>query len=86
MKIPPVEGELFHADRWTDIRKPIVASHNFANVSKNVLEHLQVRFPAVTRIFLLSKMSRLALKPTQPCVAKGTGGSFQGEKTATQCS
>jgi len=47
MKICPVEAKLFHAerrtegemDRWidgqTDMTKPIVAFHNFANANKN---------------------------------------------------
>jgi len=37
MKMQPVEAKLFHADRRTDMRKLIVASHNAANVpNKNV--------------------------------------------------
>ena len=35
MKIPPVEAELFHADRRTDMTKVIVAFRNFANAPKN---------------------------------------------------
>jgi len=39
IKIPPVEAELFHADRrtdtQTDIKKLIVALSNFANSSTN---------------------------------------------------
>ena len=34
MKIHPVGGELFHADRRTDMTKLIVAFRNFANVPK----------------------------------------------------
>jgi hypothetical protein len=40
MKIRPVGAELFHADgrtRRTDMTKPTVAFHNFANASKNVI-------------------------------------------------
>jgi hypothetical protein len=33
MKIRPVEAVLFHADRRTDITKPIVTSRNFANAA-----------------------------------------------------
>jgi len=36
MKIRPVRHELFNADRRTDMMKPIVAFHNFANAPKNV--------------------------------------------------
>ena len=37
MKMHPVEAKLFHADRWTNVMKEIVTSHNFANVpNKNV--------------------------------------------------
>jgi hypothetical protein len=35
MKIRPVEAELFHADRRTDMTKLIVAFRNFANAPKN---------------------------------------------------
>jgi len=31
MKIRPMEFELFHTDRQTDLKKLIVAVHNFAN-------------------------------------------------------
>jgi hypothetical protein len=34
MKIRPVETELFHADRRTDMTKPIVTFRNFANAPK----------------------------------------------------
>jgi hypothetical protein len=30
MKIGPVGAELFHAEGWTDMKKLIVASRNFA--------------------------------------------------------
>jgi hypothetical protein len=33
--IRPVGAELFHADRRTDMTKPIVAFRNFANAPKN---------------------------------------------------
>jgi hypothetical protein len=33
-KIRPVGAELFHADRQTDMKKPIVAFRNFANAPK----------------------------------------------------
>jgi hypothetical protein len=36
MKILPVEVELFHALRWTDMTKLLVAFHNFANARKNL--------------------------------------------------
>ena len=36
MKIRPVGGELFHADRRTDVMKLIAAFRNFANTPKNV--------------------------------------------------
>jgi hypothetical protein len=36
MKIHPVGGELFHADRRTDVMKLIVVFRNFANAPKNV--------------------------------------------------
>ena len=39
MKIRPVEAELFHADRRTDMTKPIVAFRNFANAHKNGTKH-----------------------------------------------
>jgi len=35
VKIDPVGTELFHADRRTDVTKPIVAVRNFANALKN---------------------------------------------------
>jgi len=39
MKICPVEAKLFHIDGWTDrqtdMTKPTVAFHNFANELKN---------------------------------------------------
>jgi len=35
MKIRPVGAESFHADRRTDIKKPIVALRNFGNAPKN---------------------------------------------------
>ena len=35
MKIRLVEAELFHADRRTDMTKPIIAFLNFANAPKN---------------------------------------------------
>jgi len=31
-----VGAKLFHADRQTDMTKPIVAFHNFANAQKNL--------------------------------------------------
>jgi len=34
MKIPPVEDELFHADRRTDMTMPIVSFRNFAKAHK----------------------------------------------------
>ena len=34
MNIRPVGAELFHADRWTDMTKLIVAFSNFANAPK----------------------------------------------------
>ena len=34
MKIRPVGPELFHAERWTDMTKLIVAIRNFANAPK----------------------------------------------------
>jgi len=37
MKILPVEAELFHADRRTDMTKLIVAFRNFANAPKKDL-------------------------------------------------
>jgi len=36
MKICPVEAELFHLDRQTDMMKLIFAFQNFAKVPKNV--------------------------------------------------
>jgi len=36
MKIRPVEAELFHAERRTDITKPIVAIYMFANAPKKI--------------------------------------------------
>jgi len=37
MKIRPVGAELFHADGQTDMRKLLVAFHNFANTpNKNL--------------------------------------------------
>jgi len=36
MKIRPVDAELLHVDRWTDMTKLIVAFRNFRNASKNV--------------------------------------------------
>jgi len=36
MKIPPVEAELFHADRRQDMTKLIVAFRNFVNAPKSV--------------------------------------------------
>ena len=38
MKIRQVGVELFHADRQTDITKPVVAIGNFADESKKPLE------------------------------------------------
>ena len=35
MNIRPMEAELFHAYRWTDMMKLIVAFLNFAKESKN---------------------------------------------------
>ena len=35
MKILPVGAELVHADRWTDMRKLIVAFSNCENAPKN---------------------------------------------------
>jgi hypothetical protein len=35
MKICPVEAELFHADRWTDMMKLIVVFRNFTKAPKN---------------------------------------------------
>jgi len=35
MKIHPVGGELFHADRQTGMAKLIVAFRNFANAPQN---------------------------------------------------
>ena len=34
IKISPVAAQLFHADRRTDMTKPIVAFRNFANTPK----------------------------------------------------
>jgi hypothetical protein len=34
MKICPVAAELFHADRWSDMTKLMVAFRNFANMPK----------------------------------------------------
>jgi hypothetical protein len=39
MKIRPVGVNLFPADKWTDMMKPIVPFCNFANVPK--MAHLQ---------------------------------------------
>jgi hypothetical protein len=36
IKIRPVEAELFHTDRQTDMTKLTVAFRNFANAHKNV--------------------------------------------------
>jgi len=36
MKIHPLGAELFHADGRTDMMKPTVAFHNFANVPNKV--------------------------------------------------
>ena len=35
MKIRPVGAELFHADRQTEMTKPIVGFHNFAKAPNN---------------------------------------------------
>ena len=37
MKLRPLVGELFHADRRTDITKLAVAFPNFANASRKVI-------------------------------------------------
>jgi len=34
-KIRPVEAQMFHADRWTDMTQLLVAFHNFVNMPKN---------------------------------------------------
>jgi hypothetical protein len=36
MKIHPVKAKLFQAYRWTDMMKPIVTFHTFANIPKNL--------------------------------------------------
>jgi len=41
IEICPVRAELFHADRWTDMTKLIVAFRNFAN--KNALAPAAIR-------------------------------------------
>ena len=38
-KVRLVGAEFFHADRWTDRMKLIVAAHNFANTPKNETKH-----------------------------------------------
>jgi hypothetical protein len=43
MKIRPVTAELFHADRWTDMMKPIVAFRNFAKAPRNALAPSGIR-------------------------------------------
>jgi hypothetical protein len=40
IKIHPVGVQLFHADGWTDMTKPIVAFRDFADAPKNVLRIL----------------------------------------------
>ena len=52
MKMQPVEAKLFHADRQTDMRKLIVASHNVATVpNKNV--HIVHEGPGVVLVTAL---------------------------------
>jgi len=41
MKIRLVGAELFHADGRTDLSKPIVASHDFANVTNNIATFIE---------------------------------------------
>jgi len=36
IKIRLVEADLFHADGWTDMTKPIAASRNFAKAPNNL--------------------------------------------------
>ena len=43
-KIRPVGAELFHAERWTDMKRLIVAFRNFANAPKK-LKHASTRLP-----------------------------------------
>jgi len=47
MKICPVETELFqvdrHTDRQTDMVKPIVTFHNFANVPTNCISRCYIQ-------------------------------------------
>jgi hypothetical protein len=47
MKICPVEAELFHADRQTDMMKLIVAFRNFTKAPKNITvsTSLSIRLP-----------------------------------------
>jgi len=40
MKICPVEAELFHADKQTDIMKLIVAFHNLVNATRKCIIQL----------------------------------------------
>jgi len=52
-KICPVEAELFHVDRWTDITQLLVTFHNFANVPKNKPPPCLHLLPAITMLSMV---------------------------------
>ena len=51
MKIQPVDTELLHTDRQTDIRKLTVAFHSFTNVPKESLTDRQTDIRKLTVAF-----------------------------------
>jgi hypothetical protein len=57
IKICPMAAELFHAERQTDITRPIAASRNFANASQETsrVENVLFLSPQSKPYFLLRK-------------------------------
>jgi len=55
-KIHPVVAKLFHADRWTDMMKLMVACHNFVSVPKMCLVQCRSLFQLSPRALRLKKV------------------------------
>ena len=54
MKIRPVGAELFHADKWTDRTKLLIAFHNFAKAPQNHKNSIIVIFYKCTQKVLFT--------------------------------
>jgi hypothetical protein len=58
MKIRPVGAELFDADRQMDMRKSVIAIHNFMKVPKNLKDLNQEKDQAMLLVHLVLSMVR----------------------------